>query len=167
MTAAADGAASPLSGGQEAQFLPGEAEAPQHVAAPSAAWPTTPPWHRLPSLIAPLEIMARSPVRQPDPSKGDGHVPHSSSTVPRRHRRRGPRPARYGFISIGASEIELIQPLTGRSPYTEFLEANGEGVHHLAYAVESIEQYLAALRQAGEDPSVVFDGAIADRARFV
>ncbi|WNE99452.1 VOC family protein [Streptomyces luomodiensis] len=75
--------------------------------------------------------------------------------------------ARYGFISTGASEIELIQPLTGRSPYTEFLEANGEGVHHLAYAVESIDRHLAALREAGEDPTIAFDGVIADRARFV
>ncbi|WAP58885.1 hypothetical protein [Streptomyces sp. S465] len=39
-------------------------------------------------------------------------------------------------------------------------------VHHLAYAVESIDRHLAALREAGEDPTIAFDGAIADRARF-
>ncbi|KIF71547.1 hypothetical protein HY68_28075 [Streptomyces sp. AcH 505] len=75
--------------------------------------------------------------------------------------------ARYGFINTGASEIELIQPLTGRSPYTEFLETNGEGVHHLAYVVESVDAYLAALREAGEEPRVVFDAAVADVTRFV
>ncbi|WP_030662931.1 VOC family protein [Streptomyces rimosus] len=40
-------------------------------------------------------------------------------------------------------------------------------VHHLAYAVESIARHLATLREAGEGPDVVFDGAIADRARLV
>lgn len=75
--------------------------------------------------------------------------------------------ARYGFINTGASEIELIQPLAGRSPYTEFLEANGEGVHHLAYLVGHINDHLDALREAGEDPRVVFDAAIGDQARFV
>jgi hypothetical protein len=75
--------------------------------------------------------------------------------------------ARFGFLSTGASEIELIQPLTGSSPYTEFLEANGEGVHHLAYVVEGIDQRLKGLREAGEDPRVVFDAAIGRQARFV
>ncbi|MBQ0852498.1 VOC family protein [Streptomyces sp. NPDC057621] len=75
--------------------------------------------------------------------------------------------ARYGFLSTGASEIELIQPLSGRSPYTEFLETNGEGVHHLAYVVGSIDQHLDALRETGEEPRVSFDAAIADQTRFV
>ncbi|MFD5753479.1 VOC family protein [Streptomyces sp. NPDC127033] len=75
--------------------------------------------------------------------------------------------ARYGFVNTGASEIELIQPLSGRSPYTEFLETAGEGVHHLAYVVGSIDQHLAALHEAGEEPRVAFDATIADQARFV
>ncbi|WP_448332505.1 VOC family protein [Streptomyces sp. DSM 41534] len=45
-------------------------------------------------------------------------------------------------MKTGASEIELIQPLKGRPPYTEFLDLHGEGVHHLAYVVKSIDQYL-------------------------
>jgi hypothetical protein len=43
--------------------------------------------------------------------------------------------ARYRFIDSGASQIELIEPLSSPSPYTEFLDGHGEGVHHLAYFV--------------------------------
>ncbi|WP_250405536.1 VOC family protein [Streptomyces cellostaticus] len=75
--------------------------------------------------------------------------------------------ARYGFIRTGASEIELIQPLSGRSPYTEFLELHGEGVHHLAYVVASIDQYLKSLRAAGEAARVTFDASVAEQTRFV
>ena len=65
--------------------------------------------------------------------------------------------ARYGFISTGASQIELIQPLAGPSPYTEFLEANGgDGVHHLAYVVDDIDPFLEHLREAGETVDVGF-----------
>lgn len=57
--------------------------------------------------------------------------------------------ARYGFIRTGASELELIQPLAGPSPYADFLTENGgEGIHHLAYIVESIDAYLDQLRDA-------------------
>ncbi|MFE3496443.1 VOC family protein [Streptomyces sp. NPDC059169] len=75
--------------------------------------------------------------------------------------------ARYGFIRTGASEIELIQPLNGRSPYTEFLELHGEGVHHLAYVVASIDQYLESLRRAGEAVRITFDAWVAGQTRFV
>ncbi|MFI7324991.1 VOC family protein [Streptomyces rubiginosohelvolus] len=75
--------------------------------------------------------------------------------------------ARYGFINTGASQIELIQPLSGRSPYTEFLQSNGEGVHHLAYVVDSVDEHLSTLREVGENVRVIFDATAAGQARFV
>ncbi|TRO63016.1 VOC family protein [Streptomyces sp. IB201691-2A2] len=75
--------------------------------------------------------------------------------------------ARYGFIRTGSSEIELIQPLDGRLPYTEFLDLHGEGVHHLAYVVGSIDQHLESLRATGEGAPVTFEASIAGRTRFV
>ncbi|MEU9879018.1 VOC family protein [Streptomyces phaeochromogenes] len=75
--------------------------------------------------------------------------------------------ARYGFIRTGSSEIELIQPLDGRSPYTEFLDLHGEGVHHLAYVVGSIDQCLESLRATGEAGRVTFEATIAGQTRFV
>jgi methylmalonyl-CoA/ethylmalonyl-CoA epimerase len=71
---------------------------------------------------------------------------------------------RYGFIATGASEIELVQPLDDEpNPYNEFLAANGEGVHHLAYIVDSISAYLD---QPAEVP-VVLDAALPMGGRFV
>ena len=68
--------------------------------------------------------------------------------------------ARYGFISTGASQIELIQPLGAPSPYLEFLEANGGGgVHHLAYMVDRIDPFLDQLRDAGEEVNVGFSSS--------
>ena len=65
--------------------------------------------------------------------------------------------ARFGFISTGASQIELIQPLSAPSPYTEFLTANGgDGVHHLAYIVDGIDPFLEHLREVGETVDVGF-----------
>lgn len=32
---------------------------------------------------------------------------------------------------IGDVQLELMQPLTGRSSYTEFMERHGEGLHHV------------------------------------
>ncbi|MFG2526050.1 VOC family protein [Streptomyces sp. NPDC048527] len=75
--------------------------------------------------------------------------------------------ARYGFIRTGSSEIELIQPLDGRSPYTEFLDLHGEGVHHLAYVVGSIDQCLESRRATGEAGRVTFEATIAGQTRFV
>ncbi len=33
--------------------------------------------------------------------------------------------------SFGGVQMEIMQPLTGRSIYDEFLEAKGEGLHHI------------------------------------
>jgi methylmalonyl-CoA/ethylmalonyl-CoA epimerase len=58
--------------------------------------------------------------------------------------------ARYGFIRTGASEIELIEPVSAVSPYRDFLRENGgDGAHHLAYMVDAIDPYLDRLREAG------------------
>ncbi|MBP2334894.1 catechol 2,3-dioxygenase-like lactoylglutathione lyase family enzyme [Saccharothrix coeruleofusca] len=75
--------------------------------------------------------------------------------------------ARYRFIDSGASQIELIEPLSSSSPYTEFLEGRGEGVHHLAYFVARIDAYLGGLRDAGEPVDVLFDAVIPGQGRFV
>nr|WP_238356520.1 VOC family protein [Kribbella italica] len=76
--------------------------------------------------------------------------------------------ARYSFIDTGASQIELIQPVSEASPYTEFLEANGgDGVHHLAYFVDTIDDYLDQLRAAGEPVDLVLDAVVPGGGRFV
>ena len=49
---------------------------------------------------------------------------------------------RIGFLPLGETDIELIEPITGQGLNAEFLRDHGEGVHHVAYAVEDLEASL-------------------------
>jgi 4-hydroxyphenylpyruvate dioxygenase-like putative hemolysin len=50
---------------------------------------------------------------------------------------------------VGELEFELIQPLEGESPQKEFLDRKGEGIHHLAYDVENLEEEVTKLTKQG------------------
>jgi hypothetical protein len=56
---------------------------------------------------------------------------------------------RLALAKAGPTQLELIQPLEGPSIYWEFLEAKGEGLHHVQSQVENIEEVLAECRAAG------------------
>lgn len=56
---------------------------------------------------------------------------------------------RVAFAQNGALQIELIQPLRGPTIYHEFLERNGEGIHHFGVRVPSLEKAVAEARAAG------------------
>ncbi len=49
-------------------------------------------------------------------------------------------------------EIELLQPVEGRSPLSEHLEAHGEGLHHVRFRVQGIDAKLEELRIQGFEP---------------
>jgi methylmalonyl-CoA/ethylmalonyl-CoA epimerase len=53
------------------------------------------------------------------------------------------------MIAIGGSYIQLLEPLTPESPVGRFLSRNGEGLHHIAFAVNDIEDALAHLKETG------------------
>ena len=53
------------------------------------------------------------------------------------------------FLSIGDTELELLEAITPESPVARFIEKKGEGVHHLAFEVDGIDQALEALRKDG------------------
>lgn len=46
--------------------------------------------------------------------------------------------AKLAFIEMDNLQIELIQPLGGKSTWQEFLDKNGEGIHHIAFTVKNI-----------------------------
>ena len=46
---------------------------------------------------------------------------------------------RAKFVDIGSVPIEFIQPLEGESAYKKFLESKGEGVQHIAFAVDTLD----------------------------
>lgn len=53
------------------------------------------------------------------------------------------------MIPMGGSFIQLLQPLGPETPVGRFLSKHGEGLHHVAYAVVSIDAALAHLAEIG------------------
>jgi catechol 2,3-dioxygenase-like lactoylglutathione lyase family enzyme len=49
-------------------------------------------------------------------------------------------------------EIELLQPVEGSSPLSEHLETHGEGLHHVRFRVQRIDEKLDELRKRGFEP---------------
>jgi hypothetical protein len=47
--------------------------------------------------------------------------------------------AKLAFFAMDNLQIELIQPLGGKSTWQEFLDKNGEGIHHIAFQVKNID----------------------------
>jgi methylmalonyl-CoA/ethylmalonyl-CoA epimerase len=53
------------------------------------------------------------------------------------------------LLDVGESHIELLSPLGPDTAVGKFLARKGPGLHHVAYRVESVEDALAALSEAG------------------
>ena len=73
------------------------------------------------------------------------------------------------MIALGGSHIQLLEPLTPESPVGRFLSQNGEGMHHIAFAVTNIEEALTHLKNEGarlvdESPRI---GSGGNRIAFV
>jgi methylmalonyl-CoA/ethylmalonyl-CoA epimerase len=46
-------------------------------------------------------------------------------------------------------EIELLEPIDPQSGVAKFLESRGEGIHHLCFEVENVDQELCTLADKG------------------
>lgn len=57
------------------------------------------------------------------------------------------------ITKIGDIELELIQPINGESPHQEFLSKKGEGIQHLGFMVENLEENVNNL--TGEGSSIL------------
>jgi catechol 2,3-dioxygenase-like lactoylglutathione lyase family enzyme len=56
----------------------------------------------------------------------------------------------FAFFRLGTMEVEIIQPLSGRSIYRDFLKAGRKGLHHLGFDVYGdFDQRLAAYAKMG------------------
>ena len=53
------------------------------------------------------------------------------------------------FLSVGDSNLELLEPTGPDSPIAKFIEKRGEGIHHICLRVENIEEHLERLKAAG------------------
>lgn len=56
---------------------------------------------------------------------------------------------RTAFFRIGEVKIELLEPTSEESTIAKFIENRGEGVHHIAFAVDGVEQALADVESKG------------------
>ncbi len=53
------------------------------------------------------------------------------------------------FFKIGDVKIELLQATKPESAIHKFVENKGEGVHHIAFAVENVNEELERLKNEG------------------
>ena len=56
---------------------------------------------------------------------------------------------RIAYGKSGELEIELIQWVSGGSPHKEFLDAGLEGMHHLRFRIDKLDEKIAAAQQFG------------------
>src|SRR5690606_3586245 len=53
------------------------------------------------------------------------------------------------FFQSGPNKIELLEATNPESPIAKFIEKKGEGVHHIAFAVDDIEEEIKRLTNEG------------------
>jgi methylmalonyl-CoA/ethylmalonyl-CoA epimerase len=53
------------------------------------------------------------------------------------------------LLDVGEGHVELLQPLDAETMVGRFIERRGEGLHHVAYAVNDIDATLEQLKGSG------------------
>ncbi len=56
---------------------------------------------------------------------------------------------RTAFFMVGEIKIELLESTDSEGPIGKFIEKKGEGIHHLAFAVDHVESALAEAESKG------------------
>ncbi len=67
-----------------------------------------------------------------------------------------PAQAKLCFFHFGQVAIELIEPVGRPSTWHDFLDAHGDGVHHIAFQIKGMDEKLAYL--AGKDIPLIQGG---------
>lgn len=68
------------------------------------------------------------------------------------------------FFPVGESEVELLESTAPDGPVAKYIEKRGEGIQHVAFRVENIEEALAELKEKGvklidQEPRIGAGGA--------
>ena len=53
------------------------------------------------------------------------------------------------FFKVGQTKLELLESTSTEGPIAKFIEKRGQGIHHLAFAVEDIENALHEVEGKG------------------
>ncbi len=69
------------------------------------------------------------------------------------------------FFKSGPNKIELLEATNPESPIAKFLEKKGEGIHHIAFAVDNIHKEIKRLKNEGftvlnENPKIGADNKL-------
>lgn len=74
-----------------------------------------------------------------------GQKPFHSEEVPAQG-------VRVYFFQVGATKVELIEPLAPDTPVGRFLEKKGAGLHHIAFYAEDLIKEVERLKGEGFEP---------------
>lgn len=61
---------------------------------------------------------------------------------------------RTAFLMVGQTKIELLESTDPEGPIGRFIEKKGEGIHHMAFAVENADE---ALKEAEASGNILID----------
>nr|WP_193345643.1 methylmalonyl-CoA epimerase [Bacillus coahuilensis] len=53
------------------------------------------------------------------------------------------------FLDAGNLKLELLEPFSEKSAIYSFIEKKGEGIHHIAFSVQGIEDRIEELKRNG------------------
>ena len=56
---------------------------------------------------------------------------------------------RTSFFKSGKNKIELLESTEPEGPIAKFIEKKGEGIHHIAFAVDDIVSEISRLKEEG------------------
>ncbi|MEH7491898.1 methylmalonyl-CoA epimerase [Neobacillus sp. 3P2-tot-E-2] len=71
---------------------------------------------------------------------------------------------RVAFLKAGEMKLELLEPTSEESTIAQFIKKRGEGMHHIALGVNSIEERILEMKENGirmidEEPRIGAGGA--------
>lgn len=56
---------------------------------------------------------------------------------------------KVAFLPVGDTEIELLESTSEDGPIAKFIEKNGEGIQHIAFRVDNIQEAIEYMQSKG------------------
>lgn len=56
---------------------------------------------------------------------------------------------KVAFLKAGETKLELLEPTSEESAVAKFIEKRGEGLHHVALGVDSIQERINEIKEKG------------------
>lgn len=56
---------------------------------------------------------------------------------------------KVAFLKAGETKLELLEPTSAESAVAKFIEKRGEGLHHVALGVDSIQERINEMKEKG------------------